>query len=227
MISLFWSAYLLWKIKFYFAAVVYPLLFSYAMLTWSAKQFNVSISYKKQLTILVSLLCLFSVIVMQLSPVFKFDFFYAQLMQNYYTLLKLSAGKPVLYFPELKPTFESVMFHLPVAAWQGTVRPFIWEGNNILYRIAATENLTTLLLLFFYFINLLLNKLKGVALAGLLLLVYILIIPGLIGLTTPNLGSVSRYKITYLPFLIYLLLQNPLIDKFIRKERFRFICNNF
>ena len=163
----------------------------------------------------------------QLHPVFKLNFFYEQLMQNYHSLLKLSAGKPVLYFPDLKPTFVSVMLHLPMAAWQGTVRPFIWEGNNLLYKIAATENLITLLLLVLYLINLLLNKLKVVTLAGLLLSVYILIIAGLIGLTTPNLGSISRYKITYLPFLIYLLLQNPLIDKFISKERFRFIRNNF
>ena len=82
-----------------------------------------------------------------------------------------------------------------------------------------------LLLLVFYGMNLFRNKLKEVTLAGLLLFIYIVIIAGLIGLTTPNLGSLSRYKIAYVPFLVYLLLQNPFIYKFINKVRFTFNRN--
>ena len=39
-IGLCWSAYLLWKIKFYFAALVYPLLFSYALVLWFTRRYT-------------------------------------------------------------------------------------------------------------------------------------------------------------------------------------------
>lgn len=212
-VSILLSAYLLWKIKFYFAAVVYPLLFSYALVTWATGRFRFLESGKNSLIFLGSLLLIFSVLVAQMHPVFYLDFFYEQLMLNYQSLLVRSAGKPVLYFPDLNPTLASVIGHLPAAAFQAAVRPFIWEGNNILYRIAGTENLLTLVLLIINLVSLLIYRPRKIPVAGLVLLVYIFIVAGLIGLTTPNLGSLSRYKTAFLPFLVYLLLQNPLLNK--------------
>jgi hypothetical protein len=39
----------------------------------------------------------------------------------------------------------------------------------------------------------------------------------IIGLTTPNFGTLSRYRISFLPFFIYLLLQNRYSQRVLQK----------
>jgi hypothetical protein len=49
------------------------------------------------------------------------------------------------------------------------------------------------------------------------LLLYVVIIAALIGLSTPNLGTLSRYKVAFMPFLLYLVLQTGIIGLYLRQ----------
>jgi hypothetical protein len=42
-----------------------------------------------------------------------------------------------------------------------------------------------------------------------LLLVFSLVLAAMFALSTPNLGSLNRYRVTFLPFLVFLILQTP------------------
>jgi hypothetical protein len=202
------AGYLLWKIKFYFAAVIFPLAFSYAWLRWAADRFPALQSLRNQLLGFAALLLVSGLVVSQMHVVFKLDYFLTQLIHSYQEILAGSAGKPVLVFPDLKPTLGSVLAHAPQAAWQAALRPFIWEGDTWVYKLAGLENLLVSALLVRFLVQLVKNKDLGLDWFWCILLFYCLVVAALIGLSTPNLGSLSRYKTAFQPFLVFLLFTN-------------------
>jgi len=201
------AAYLLWEIKFYYAAVVFPLLFSFALVTWATKTYPVAKKLQNQVLLFGGCLLILSLLVSQMHHVFELDFFFYQLTENYSQLSVLSQGKPHINYPDLEPTVPSVLWHAPFAVLQATLRPFIWEGDTWFYRIAGLENFILLFLVGGSVVYLWHHLPQRIDVFVCILLVYIFIVGALIGLTTPNLGSLSRYKTAFLPFLVYLLLQ--------------------
>ncbi|HET9505680.1 MAG TPA: hypothetical protein VFO93_19200 [Hymenobacter sp.] len=135
-------------------------------------------------------------------------FVISQLWQNYLHGLVTSVGRPHLAYSTLLPTLGSMAEHFPVAAFQALVRPWLGESAAPLYVVAGLENLLLL--------GLLLRAawrvacgLPGRLPAGLVLalLLYCLVLAGLIGLSTPNLGTLHRYRALMLPWLLWLSLQ--------------------
>ena len=210
------AAYLLWKIKFYFAAVVFPLLFSFAVLTWFKSKYPYAKAIKNQLQIFGGCLIFLLLIVSQMHHVFEMNFFFYQLTENYNQLLALSLNKPHISYPDLEPTVASVLLHAPLAFLQAILRPLIWEGDTWIYRLAGLENLIILLMVVGCAVYLWHHPPQRVDLFLMILLVYIFIVGALIGLTTPNIGSLSRYRTAFLPFLIYLLLHKNYLWQFLQ-----------
>jgi hypothetical protein len=200
------AGYLLWKIKFYFAAVILPLAFSYALVRWAAERFPALHSFRNQLLGFAALLLVSGLVMSQMHVVFKLNYFLTQLMRSYEVILAISAGKPVLVFPDLKPSIGSVLAHAPQAGWQATLRPFIWEGDSLFYKLAGLENLLVSVLMLFFLFRLVIKKSLRVDWFWLMLLIYCLVIAPLIGLSTPNVGSLSRYRTAFQPILVFLLL---------------------
>ena len=207
------AAYLLWKIKFYYAAVVFPLLFSFAVVTWLKRKYPNPRVFRYQYLLFGVCLVILSLIVSQMHHVFELDFFFYQLTENYNQLSALSFNKPHISYPHLKPTVLSVLIHAPLAVLQAILRPFVWEGDGWFYRIAGLENFIILFLVSGCILYLWHHPPQRLDVFVFILLVYIFIIGALIGLTTPNLGSLSRYKTAFLPFLVYLLLQKNYLGR--------------
>jgi hypothetical protein len=200
------AAWLLWKIKYYFAAVIFPLAFSYAFVRWAGQRFPVLGSFKIQLLCFAAFLLVSGLVVSQMQVVFRVDFFLAQLFKSYEMILAASAGKPTLLFPDMQPNLGSVLAHFPLAAFHAALRPFIWEGHTAPYLLAGLENGLVGLLLVFAGMKLVKNGVGRIDWFVLVLLIYCGVIAALIGLSTPNLGSLSRYKTAFQPFLVFLLL---------------------
>jgi len=136
-------------------------------------------------------------------------FFFRHLVWNYETLLAQSVGKPVIALEDLKPELGSVLLNTPEAVFGTLFRPFIWEGNSVFYMLAGAENIL-LLLLFIGAFSFLKPGFK-ISVPGffLVLIAFIAIMCALTGLTTPNFGTLNRYRTVFLPFLVYLLLLAP------------------
>jgi len=49
------------------------------------------------------------------------------------------------------------------------------------------------------------------------LLLYCVVLAGLIGLSTPNLGTLLRYRTIFWPWLLWLLLQNDYARQILRR----------
>lgn len=106
-------------------------------------------------------------------------------------------------------TIPSMLAKAPIAIVSGLFRPFLWESQNIVMVISALEN--TVLIIFTVII---LIKLRVIFIFSLLrknpILIYIfsfsICYAFSVGLSTPNFGSLVRYRIPSIPFFITSLI---------------------
>jgi hypothetical protein len=205
---LIFSGWLLWKMKFFVAVLIYGLTGIWFFIHW-LKRFP----FLRSRTAVISCVLSFSLalvfLLSRLHEQFNIGFLLRRLVWNYKEILALSTGKPNIEFSSFQPEIGSVLMNIPQAVWSILFRPYIWEGGNILYRIAATENILLGLLFlgtaFSFKTN---TKFQWPAFCS-MLLVFILVLAAMFALSTPNLGSLNRYRVTFLPFLVFLLLQTP------------------
>jgi hypothetical protein len=108
----------------------------------------------------------------------------------------------------LKPTIFSFLHELPRSLFHALFRPFLWEAKNPMFILPALENLIfvilVLLALFFR------RKISNPEVFGFCLTFSILLFM-VMGLTTPVLGALVRYRIVAQPFLLLAVLL--LIDR--------------
>jgi hypothetical protein len=154
----------------------------------------------------------------EVSPTFRLNKFTSQLQRNYSELLKSSRNRPHLEYPTLAPTTESVLQNAPKAIANVLTYPRPWEGGGFLYVIAGLENVLLLVLLLVAVASLTERQRGLLPFAVVLcLLVYCILLAALLGLTTPNLGTLSRYRVSFLPFLLLVVLQNSYVARLQRR----------
>jgi hypothetical protein len=146
------------------------------------------------------------------------SYFSREVNVNYRYGLRTSAGRPHLEYAGWQPTPASLLGHAPLAAAYTLVRPWPGESAQLLYVGAGLENVA-------------LCTLAGLALAAawrgrasqlpvalaVLLGLYCLLLAAFIGLSTPNLGTLARYRAVLLPWLLLLVLQNDYARRLLRK----------
>jgi hypothetical protein len=122
----------------------------------------------------------------------------------------------IVLLNKLKPDFFSVMQNIPVAFAMVLFQPFICSVKQPIQIIPAMENIVLLVLLVvaIIFFD---RKLKHKSLL-IFCLSFVVILFVLIGLTTPAIGSIVRFKTPALPFLFMAILlvidKNKLLNKF-------------
>jgi len=121
-----------------------------------------------------------------------------------------NAGSKI-QIPILENSIKSFILNTPQALINSFLRPFIWEAHNPLAILAAIENVLVIAyitLLIFFFKKVQLNNwiLFSFSFSTSLLI--------LIGLTTPVLGAIVRYKIPALPFVIFAIFSFFNFEKF-------------
>ena len=148
-------------------------------------------------------------VVPQLGPAFSLNKFTNQVVTVYAFDVAHSVGRPHFEYPHLRPTGASIAAHAPLAVANTLTRPWLGESWQPLYVAAALENAALLLLLGLAAWAVVRGR-PGHLPFGLTasLLVFCLVLAFLIGITTPNLGSLNRYRSGLLPYLLLLLLQN-------------------
>ena len=128
---------------------------------------------------------------------------------TYYVFFDHPPAGSYINIPDLNGTYLSMIKNAPVAFINTAFRPTIFEANSFLMFISAIENLIIiafmLICIFFASRKIEHKHLIYFCLCGTVLLFV------LIGLTTPILGSVVRYRTPMLPFLLIPFLL--IIDK--------------
>lgn len=148
----------------------------------------------------------------QAHPNFYISRFLQVLVTNHDDFIRISDPDGVIHFYTLSTDWSSILLNTPLALLSGIFRPFVWETNGLLSLLASLENLFVLVL----FVTALPQVWKQ---KNEMLLLSVLVYTGMLcvflALSTPNLGTLSRYRIGFLPYLIFLITwRNPLLNYF-------------
>lgn len=130
-------------------------------------------------------------------------FFPQQVVEIYQHGITTSPGRPHLAYPHLQPTAGSLLRHAPLAVANVFIRPWLTDFQGVQYVGVFLENLLLLALLL---------RATWMARRGqprrlpvelvLLLALYCVLLAAFIGLSTPNFGTLSRYRAALLPWLL-------------------------
>ncbi|SFP81077.1 hypothetical protein [Hymenobacter arizonensis] len=210
-------AYFHFKMRYFFAVPLLGVLAGVALGYW-LQQLGLARYRWVQAGVMAAVLGLGIWLAPQLSTGFSANKFTNQVIKVYTFEVEHSVGKPHFEYPDLRPTLESMMAHAPLAVANVLTRPWLGESRQPTYIAAGLENAAILSLLVLAVVALARGRGGHLPFAlGLGLVVFCLILAFLMGLTTPNLGSLNRYRSELVPFLLFLLLQNDYAAALLRR----------
>lgn len=200
------AAWMLWQLKYYYlAAAAAP------MVTCVLHRIVTSrlLKLKSWLSTTVLWLVIFVVPLVALSfsrPNFYAERFLHVIVENYAAYEALSSPGERIEYSHLEPTWGSVLANAPWALISAWFRPFIWEAHNTLQLLASIEN--TLLAGLFISAMWRWRRLPPASTWSIVLLAALAYVVGLsvfLALSTPNFGTLNRYRTGFLPVLVYVM----------------------
>lgn len=207
------SVWGVWQLKYFYLALFLPI----GVTTLLTKYF-VSIFIRKEnpiayMAVWFGFFGVLLLVVSFLHPNFSFSYLPNVIVSNNIEYTRLSQPDNLIHFHSLQPDFTSIISNSPKALFSGILRPFLWEGNSLLKLFSGFENLLLFILLVSGFTRLReikKGKYRSITLA---VLTYSVLLCIFLALSSPNLGTLSRYRIGFLPFLVFVLTyQNPLTN---------------
>jgi hypothetical protein len=207
------SVWLLWNLKYYYIAIFLPVVFTTLLTKAILARFPVRhIALKVTMWAFIFILPLS--LVSLLHPNFYPERFMEVVVSSYNEFKSISAPEDVIQYASLEPTPLSMLKNMPKALFSGLFRPFFTEAKTALQFFIAFENLILLMLTLATFAQLkkLINHKYRILFLS--ILVYTFLLCTFLALSTPNFGTLSRYRVGFLPFLVFVLtIENPLINK--------------
>jgi len=204
--------WLLWQLKFYYLGALSPAVLS----LWAAV-----IVHRHGLVthsrVLRFLQILFFVAIVSLGcvgvPMLSGQSLLADIVANHDATVRISQPGTYVAFGSLQPEFSGFLRHFPLALWSGLFAPLAWQARNILALWVSIENSFLLVGCIGYLI-LALGRTQGSGYLGntvftrLLIQsawLYIGLLAVVLVYASPNFGTLARYKVGFLPFLVYIL----------------------
>jgi hypothetical protein len=198
-IMLLLTCWILWKLKYYYAAVAFPML-SVLLL------YHLSENLGRWRPAVMIIILLGSVLVISsLHYNLNLTRLPKLIYNNYISAIQSASGGHIRYY-HFDGELAGFLLNLPLAFFGGLFRPLPWETDNALQVIVAIENFLILMALL---IALWRSKLRwhtNHAADLVVLLTYIISLSILIAFATPNFGTLSRYKVAYWPFFVMIAL---------------------
>jgi hypothetical protein len=209
--------YAAWNLKYYWTALFMVVVINSLLIFFLQNRIKLLSQYRLIGWGIVFLLL--SAIVSFSHPNFYLSRFLDVLITNHNDFLRISRPEGIIHYYTLTASWWSVFINSPWAFFSGLFRPFVWETSGATSLLASIENFFLAMLMIACFFR------KWTMKDNLLLLsagVYIVLLCIFLALSTPNLGTLSRYRIGFLPFFVFIIsYSNPLLSYF--SQRFRFL----
>jgi hypothetical protein len=205
------ASIVLWGLKYYWAVIFFISAFSALAMRFLFLKFP---GAKKNAILIWTFL--FAGIGLTLSfshPNFYLSRFLEVIVSNHDVFAAISNQKNLIQYLQLEPTLVSIMTNSPWALFSGLFRPWIGEGQGLLGLAASVENFFLLALFASSFANLrkAFNTSHQVILLAAISFCVVLCI--FLALSTPNFGTLSRYRIGFLSFFVFAIAYgNPLVN---------------
>ncbi len=180
-------------LKFYILIVLIPAILAIIMMQ----------KWRKKIVLIIggsfSFLYLFALLISYLPLDFNVFEIVARKQNDFIKVAEVFQAGSAIEIPLLTSSPLSVLINSPIAFFNTLLRPFLWESKNILMLVAAFENLFFVILILFAAFNFKSEKFNSKYMAFMITFIIGLFV--LIGLVTPIVGAMVRYKIPALPFL--------------------------
>lgn len=199
-----------WNLKYYWIGIFLPVSLPVVVVHFLEKRFPVLKPYTLMLWVVFFIG--FLAFATNIHPNFYASRFLEVIYLNNLDFTRLSEPPRIVQYFNLEPVTTSVLMNAPAALIAGLFRPFVWEAFNTLSLLASLENLvlTLVVLQGLFALRRAFRSTERVLLVA--TLVYALLLITFLALSTPNFGTLSRYRIGALPVIILLCLlpQTPL-----------------
>lgn len=205
--------WLLWLFKYYIAAiwvlVIVPLVI------------YLKIGHKNRIWAVLSVIMLIAIGVSFAHPNFYPSRILDVIHHNYSVYLELSQSHEAIRYPYEASDPSFLILNAPIALFTALFMPLMFMSSELPYVFAVIENI----IIFLLFIGWMFSKEKVAGEKSLKLVkkslwVYIILLAIFLALSVPNFGTLSRFRISFLPFFIWLILSDNLI---IHKFKLKFL----
>ncbi|MCA6074002.1 hypothetical protein [Fulvivirga sedimenti] len=213
----------LWSIKYYYAL---PLIFAFGVFYMLQSLDRNGLKwYWKSVALLIASVVLFAVSGV-LNINFEANYFPQMLYENYQAFQAGSDPGSALVYANFCDEWQCILLNFPSAVWGTLFRPYVWELHHLPGVLAGLENLLYLALFPVFLLSLISirrwtpERMQATFAAVL----FILIIAGFLGLSTPNFGTLDRYRIIILPVFIIVSGNSEIVKNFLERislKRFR------
>lgn len=211
------TLWVLWNLKYYYLAVFLPVATTLVVMQRIVLPYlNLPGWVKGIVWCGVFLLPLY--IASQVHPNFYPERFLNVIVENYQAFTKISNPEDQVVYNTLEPDVQSMIINAPKALMTALFRPFIWEASTFLQRVLALENLLVLILTGAAFLQMRTAVFSPYRLLIFSTLVYAILLAVFLALSTPNFGTLVRYRVGFMPFFVLIILiDNPVVT-FITKR---------
>ena len=211
------AIWIVWNLKYYFVGLFIPALLATWLTKMIADKWGITnFSIEIPIWFLTFLSTCFAATFAH--PNFSLARVLDVLVSNNLAYLQFSNPDDVIHYFNLDNTWISIVLNAPWALVSGLFRPFIWEANTFLKFVVSVENLVMIVLVAMSARSLLKVNKSPHRLLILAILVYAVSLCVFLAISTPNFGTLVRYRIGFLPFLLILVLNQPMIVNALSKS---------
>jgi hypothetical protein len=201
--------YVLWNIKYYYAAVLVLCLGPLWLHVFLQNQVKISLQFY---FVYIGAVLFIGTILAFLHPNFNPVRILTLVNENHMILLERSAPGHAIRFFKAEDPFLNFFINIPISLSGGLFMPFLWQGANFFAK--ATGFINTVLLVFFIgkLVEIFRSGHRPISALGISMAMYIIVLAILLAYTTPNFGTLERYKTSYIAFFtLWVLYENPLL----------------
>lgn len=203
------ALYILWSLKYYFAGVFLAVLLASLIYRFLTSRFSTLANGVKSYLLWFGIFITLIAGVTLLHPNFNSRKLLNVMVQNYKTFHAVSRPDAVIDFRDLNPTPYSLISNSPEALFAGLFRPLFFDATNLLALLLSVENLLLLILTLVALKYSMKVFTSNVSILLIAIIVYVILLAIFITLSTPNFGTLARYRVGYLPFFVFLILLAP------------------
>lgn len=198
------AVYVGWYLKYYHVAIFLSVAFTLLMTVFIVRRFHIS---NRVIPIGIWFVLFFIAVASATlaHPNFNVNRIFEVIKENHDAFILLSAPGDFIDFGTLEPSFYSLFSKAPLAVFSALFRPFFWETTNALQFLLSIEN-AVLLLLTIWALARIRHTISADHLLVLSALAYVLVLAVFLAFSAPNFGSLSRYRVAFLPYFVCLLL---------------------
>ena len=211
----FLSVWIGWSIKYYWLGIFIAAWLSCLFVFILTK--NRKISQRKSGLGWLGLFLLLAAGASFAHPNFHLERVMEVIVSNHDLSVLQSKGNDYIHYYDLLPTVASMAVNSPWALFSALFRPMPFEASGLPSVLASMENL----IIFVLAVSYLASARKKSPPFVIPLFVFSVVLCVFLALSTPNFGTLSRYRVGFLPFMIFVFsLRNPLLNYLMNRLSF-------